>query len=228
MDVYPIFLNRLNNNKTIIIGGNDEAERKVGELHRIGADLTVISRRISPTLQKWQKEKVFEWVNRDYQEGDLKGAFMVIVAEYTGETNKLVWQEAGDLGILCNVMDDIPHCNFTFGSLIKRGPLNIAVSTSGAAPALAVRLREQFEQDFGPEYEDFLNFMQSIREKMKQIHPDFSKRKQVWYELIDSDVLDLFRQGQIEQAKKLTSTIIGYDLFGTGNELHINSSNRTK
>lgn len=209
MDVYPIFLNRLNENKTIIIGGDDEAERKVIELEKTGADLTIISRQISPVMQDMHNSKVFNWIDRDYQVGDLHGAFMVIVAEYTGDTNQQVWEEANRLGILCNVMDDIPHCNFTFGSLVKRGPLNIAVSTSGAAPTMAVRLRERFEQEFGPEYEDFLEFMQSIRKKMKELHPDFSKRKQLWYELIDSDILDLFRQGRIEEAKKLTSAIVG-------------------
>ncbi|MEX0773253.1 MAG: bifunctional precorrin-2 dehydrogenase/sirohydrochlorin ferrochelatase [Balneolales bacterium] len=213
MDVYPIFLNRLNKNKTVIIGGDDEAERKVGELNNAGADLIVISRRISPVMHEWHGQNVFEWISRDYQEGDLKGAFMVIVAEFTGDTNQLVWKEANRLGILCNVMDDIPHCNFTFGSLVKRGPLNIAVSTSGAAPTLAVRLRERFEQEFGPEYEDFLDFMHSIRGKMKQLHPDFSKRKQLWYELIDSNVLDLFRQGRFEEAEKLTYAIISGELI---------------
>lgn len=218
MEVYPIFLNRLNKSKTVIIGGDDEAERKVSELHNAGANLTVISPQISAAMQTWLDQNIFEWISRDYQEGDLEGAFMVIVAEFSGDTNQRVWQEANRLGILCNVMDDIPHCNFTFGSLVKRGPLNIAVSTSGAAPALAVRLREHFEQKFGPEYEDFLDYMQSIREKMKRLHPDFSKRKAIWYELIDSSVLNLFAQGRIEAAEQLTSEIIRENVNHSSNQ----------
>ncbi|MEX0685404.1 MAG: bifunctional precorrin-2 dehydrogenase/sirohydrochlorin ferrochelatase [Balneolales bacterium] len=208
MEVYPIFLNRLNTNKTVLIGGNEEAERKANELLRAGANLTIISKHITSVMMDWKNSDEITWIKREYRDGDLKDAYMVIVAEYEGTINEKVWQEANRLGILCNVMDDIPHCNFTFGSLVKRGPLNIAVSTSGAAPALAVRIREGFEKEFGLEYEDFLDFMQSIRQRMKQIHPHFTKRKAVWYELIDSEVLELFRQGLFHKAKKLAEEII--------------------
>lgn len=191
----------------MLIGGNGEAERKAGELIRIHAGLTVIAPRITPAMQQWHERGLLDWIDREYREGDLQGAFMVIVAEFEGDINTRIWEEAKQAGILCNVMDDIPHCNFTFGALVKRGPLNLAISTSGAAPSLAVRLRERFEKEFGPEYENFLDFMQSLRAGMKQHYPDFDQRKALWYKLIDSDVLDLFREGKPEEAWRRTAEI---------------------
>jgi precorrin-2 dehydrogenase / sirohydrochlorin ferrochelatase len=132
MNVYPIYLTRLHEMKTILIGGNHEAERKAGELLERDAQLTVISPLLTEKLLIWAEEGRFELISREYREGDLEGAFLVIAAEFTGDTNRRVYREAEDRCILVNVMDDIPHANFSFGSIVKRGPLTISISTSGA------------------------------------------------------------------------------------------------
>jgi precorrin-2 dehydrogenase / sirohydrochlorin ferrochelatase len=209
MKVFPIYLNRLHDKKTVLIGGNHEAERKAGELLACDARLTVISVTLTDKLRHMAEDKLFTWLPRQYRPGDLEGAFMTIVAEFHGDINRQVYDEAEDRGILVNVMDDIPHCNFTFGSLVKRGALTLSVSTSGAAPALAVRLRERFEKEFGSEYAPFLEFMQQLRRPMAEFHTDFDARKRIWYELIDSDILDLFRQGQEEKAREMAAEIAG-------------------
>lgn len=213
MDVFPIYLNRLNSVKTVLIGGDHEAERKVGELLERKARLTVISPELTDTLHDWAEENRFEWIPRGYQRGDLSGAFMAIVAEFEGDVNKRVYDEAQEAGILVNVMDDIPHCNFAFGSIIKRGPLTISISTSGAAPAFAVRLRERFESEFGEEYEDYLTFLQSLRKPMKEHYPDFEQRKRIWYELVDSDILSNFRNRDYEGVYKRVSDIAGPEVI---------------
>lgn len=209
MNVYPIYLSRLHEKKSVLIGGNHEAERKADELLQRHARITVISPELSEKLSSWVDEGIIEWVPRRYREGDLKGAFLVIAAECINDENQRIYREAEKLGILVNVMDDIPHANFSFGSIVKRGPLTISISTSGAAPTLAVRLRERFEQEFGKEYEFFLTLMQKLRDPMSRHILDFDKRKSLWYQIVDSDVIDMFRKGKEEQALEKIREIVG-------------------
>lgn len=212
LDVYPIYLRRLNERKTVIIGGNWEAEGKVKDFLDRNAWVTVISPELNEQLQQWANEERFEWIPRQYQYGDLEGASVAIVAEYEGDINKKVYQEAEERNILINVMDDIPHANFAFGSIVKQGPLTISISTGGAAPALAVRLRQRFEKEFGEEYGQFLEFMQSLRKPMKMHIHDFDIRKKLWYELIDSEIIILFRERKIDDAYKRAREILGDEL----------------
>jgi precorrin-2 dehydrogenase / sirohydrochlorin ferrochelatase len=209
MKVFPIYLNRLDEKKTVLIGGDHEAERKVKELLECDATITLISSSITDGLQSLADEKKLNWIPRTYKYGDLEGAFLVIVAQFHGDINKQVHSEADERGILINVMDDIPHCNFTFGSLVKRGRLTISVSTSGAAPTLAVRLRQKFEKEFGEEYAPFLDFMQYMRIPMAENYPKFGTRKKIWYELIDSEILSLFRENRIDEAIQIAKEIAG-------------------
>ncbi|MEX0721196.1 MAG: bifunctional precorrin-2 dehydrogenase/sirohydrochlorin ferrochelatase [Balneolaceae bacterium] len=209
LNVYPIYLRRLNEKRTVIIGGNEEAEWKVQDFLARDASLIVISPLLNPALQKLADEKRFEWIPRQYHYGDLAGAFVVIVAEYQDNINEQVFQEAEERNILVNVMDDIPHANFAFGSIVKQGPLTISISTGGAAPALAVRLRQRFEQEFGKEYGLFLEFMQGLRKPMAKHHPNFQVRRKLWYELIDSEILSLFQERKILDAQKKATEIVG-------------------
>lgn len=213
MKVYPIYLNQLHVKKTILIGGNHEAERKAGELLACDADLTIISESLSPALQELAAAKRFTWIPRGYQNGDLEGAFLVIVAEYTGDLNKRIFEEAESRGVLVNVMDDIPHCNFAFGSMVKRGALTISISTSGAAPTLAVRLKEKFEREFGDEFARFLDLMQKLRKPMIRFHPDFDDRKRLWYRLVDSEILEFMKDGDNKAAINKAAEIVGYDVL---------------
>ncbi len=216
MKMFPIYLRRLDERKTVLVGGDHEAEEKVEQLLERDANLTVISPHLTEKMQRWVGENRFKWIPRNYKQGDLEGAFMAIVAEYQGDINKKVYQEAKERDILVNVMDDLPHANFAFGSIVKRGPLTISISTSGAAPALAVRLRQRFEEEFGPEYGQFLEFMQKLRKPMAKHYDTFTARKEVWYELIDSEVLTLFRQGKADEAYKKTAEIVGEEVVAEG------------
>ena len=96
--------------------------------------------------------------------------------------------------------------------IVKQGPLTISISTGGAAPALAVRLRQRFEKEFGKEYGEFLKFMQSLRKPMKKHIDEFDTRKKLWYELIDSDILTLFREKRVDEAYQRAKEILGDEL----------------
>ncbi|MFH5833165.1 bifunctional precorrin-2 dehydrogenase/sirohydrochlorin ferrochelatase [Halalkalibaculum sp. DA3122] len=210
--MFPIYLRRLDERKTVLIGGDEEAEEKVEQLLERDANLTVISPHITDRMKQLAEQEKFTWLDREYREGDLEGAFMAIVAEYEGNLNERVYNEAVERDILVNVMDDLPHANFAFGSIVRQGPLTISISTSGAAPALAVRLRQRFEEEFGPAYGHFLKFTQRLRKPMAKAHPDFESRKNIWYALIDSDVIEYFRSDQLLKAYEETARIVGRDV----------------
>ena len=200
MKPYPIFLIGLENRHCIVIGGGHEGQSKVKALLDVDATVTVIGPTLTEPLHEWADSGRFMWLQRAYQPGDLRGAFLVIAERSDPETNRCIWQEAEAEGALVNVMDDVPHCNFVAGSVVRQGPLTISISTSGAAPALSVRLRQEMEAKFGPEYATFLEWMQALRTPMAEHHPRFQERRKRWYELIDSDILELIRQGDLETA----------------------------
>jgi len=109
------------------------------------------------------------------------------------------------------VVDDTPRCNFIAPSILRQGDLTIAISTSGKAPALAVRLKERLRREIGPEYERFLELAGELREPLAQHVPDFETRKALWYELVDSEILDVLASGEEEQAREIISRVVGFD-----------------
>ena len=213
MKPYPIFLTGLHNRHCIVIGGTHEAEGKVRGLLAVDATITVISAELNETLTEWAEEGCFTWLKRPFQPGDLCGAFLVIAERSDPDTNTLIWDEAEAEGILVNVMDDVGHCNFVAGSVIRQGPLVMTISTSGAAPALAVRLRQRFEQEFSEEYAIFLEWMQVLRPHMAATYPSFQERKKRYYALVDSDVLVMIKNGRLDEAQACVEEITGIPLF---------------
>jgi siroheme synthase-like protein len=215
MKPYPIFLVGLNARHCIVIGGGREAERKVQDLLDCDATVTVISPELTPQLQVWSEAGAFTWLKRGYESGDLRGAFLVIAEYGDKKTSALIADEAEKEGALVNVMDDAERCNFAFGSTCRQGALVISISTSGAAPTVSVRLRERFQKEFGAEYAEFLNLMQALRAPMAEhVHP-FSERRKRWYELVDSNVLDLLRAGKRAQAFERIEEIVGEAVAGS-------------
>jgi siroheme synthase-like protein len=211
---YPIFLVGLENRHCVVVGGGKEAEFKVRGLLDCDATVSVISPALTAQLQAWADEGRFTWLNRPYQRGDLKGAFMVLAERADPERDALLFEEAEAEKLLVNLIDDVDHCNFIAGSVVRQGPLVITISTSGAAPALSVRLRERFEREFGAEYGEFLEMMVSLREPISAAIPEFQERRKRWYQLVDSDVLDLVRQRDLESVNSRIIEIFGEEIRG--------------
>jgi siroheme synthase-like protein len=211
MKGYPVFLVGLENKRCVVIGGGHEAERKVDGLLECDAQVAVISQHITSQLQEWVDGGQIEWLARNYQPGDLAGAFLVIAENASAAISTQIWEEGQ--GALVNVMDDVPHCNFIAGSVLRQGPLTIAISTNGSAPALAVRMRQKMQKEFGPEYGAFLELMQELRQPLAEQYPDFQQRKDMWYRLVDSDILDLLRAGDADQVLARVAEIVGADVL---------------
>lgn len=213
---YPVFLIGLETKKTIMIGGTHEAERKIAGLLEVDAQITVITPTATEQIEAWAGEGRVKWIKRDFQAGDVDGADLIIAERKSPEENAAIW-EAAPKGALINIMDDIPHCNFIAGSVVKRGDLTIAISTNGAAPVVAVRLKEWLEEEIGDEYAVLLRLFRALREPIAKVYPAFNQRRALWYEMIDSDILDLIREGKEDQAVKRIGEILGEEVLnGSG------------
>ena len=208
MSYYPVQLD-LRGRPCIVVGGGVIAEGKVTGLVEAGARVTVLSPVLTLGLRSRRDAGELLHCCRAYRPGDLAGSILVISATDDPVVNRAVWVEAMERGILVNVVDDPPHCSFILPSIHRRGDLTIAVSTSGRAPALAVRLRESFERQVGPEHARFLELAASIRTPLARRLPSFAERKALWYRLVDSDVLDLLRVGDDAGARDRFAEIMG-------------------
>jgi precorrin-2 dehydrogenase/sirohydrochlorin ferrochelatase len=213
MKGYPIFLTGLDTKRCLVIGGGPEAERKVAGLLECAASVTVISPELTPALRLWVEAGAMAWLARPYQPGDLQGAYLVIVTDSSLSMRATICQEAEAERVLLNVTDDTSRSDFTAGAIMRQGALTIAISTSGCAPALAVRLRQQFERTFGPEYATFLDWLRALREPLTRQYPDFTERRARWYALVDSEILTLLKQGQVDLARQRLADIVAEKLF---------------
>ena len=211
MTVYPIFLNGLRGRKCVVFGGNDEAARKVRQLLECEADVRVIAAGLDPPLAVLHARGAVAWIRRRYRPGDLAGAFLTIVAETDPVATAPIYEEARAERVLINAMDDVAHCTFVAGSTLRRGPLVIAISSSGVAPALSVRLRERLEREIGPEYASFLELLGSVRAEISDRYPDFEERRRLWYQLVDSSILDHLRNGDAASARHQLAALTGID-----------------
>jgi precorrin-2 dehydrogenase/sirohydrochlorin ferrochelatase len=206
---YPIYV-ELHEQPCIVIGGGKIAEGKVEGLLTAGAQVTIIAPNLTSHLHTLVEQNKVAYISRTYQQGDLAGAFMVICATDQAEINHQVWQEASANRQLVNVVDDTPRCNFIAPAILRKGDLNIAISTGGKAPALAVRLKERLQKEIGPQYERFLELSGQLREPLARNIPDFEARKKLWYELVDSDILELLSQDNEPAALDLISQVVGF------------------
>ena len=207
---YPVYI-EMREQPCVVIGGGKIAEGKVEGLLAAKANVTVISPDLTANLRELVEEKKITYIARAYQPGDLTGAFMVICATDQAQINHQVWQEASANRQLVNVVDDTPRCNFIAPSILRKGDLSIAISTSGKAPALAVRLKERLQRELGPEYERFLELAGELREPLARQVPDFETRKAIWYELVDSEILDVLARGDETAAREIISRVVGFE-----------------
>jgi siroheme synthase-like protein len=195
---YPAIL-MLDGRLGVVIGGGAIGERKTRSLLDAGASAKVITEEATPGLQRMADEGRIELVVRSYQRGDLKGAAVVIASTDERETNRAIFEEATEEGIPVNVVDDTPNCTFIAPSIIRRGDLMIAISTGGTNPALAVRIRQRLEKEFGDEYARYLDLIRRLKDEVP-LAATQEERAEAWYRVVDSDVLDLVRANEMDKA----------------------------
>ena len=160
--LFPIFL-KLAKRRCLVVGAGKTAEEKISTLLRSGATIIVIAPAATRTIKAWAADNKVVWEERRFEVGDLDGVFLTVVATPLKTLNKMVSEQAQRRQILCNVVRDRSLCDFYYPAVVRRGPLQIAISTAGHSGALAQRLRKQLEAQFGPEWESWLRWLGEAR-----------------------------------------------------------------
>jgi precorrin-2 dehydrogenase / sirohydrochlorin ferrochelatase len=193
--MYPLFLN-LRGRSCVVIGGNQMAEAKIRNLLGTGALVKVIAPDVTEAIAAWAGTGRVQWENRFYEPGDLHDAFLVVTAAGSS-TNAKVYAEAEASKTLCNAVDDVEHCNFYAASVVRRGPLQLAISTAGNSPALAQRLRLELEQQFVPEYSSWVKELGELRRRLfSQPDLDPDMRARMVREQASAAAFESFRNSQ--------------------------------
>jgi precorrin-2 dehydrogenase/sirohydrochlorin ferrochelatase len=201
MKTYPIYLIGMERRRVVVVGGGSVAARKVEGLLEAGARVTVISPILTPELEVLAEAGRIAVIGRPYRQGDLAGAFLVIAATNDADVNQAVWREAEQCGCLVNVVDDPAHCNFITPALVRRGEVTLAISTGGASPALARRLREQLEAQVGPEYGELASLLAELRPELRARYREERARQEAAFRLVDSDLLSIIKKKGIDEAR---------------------------
>ena len=215
MKYYPVNLD-MTNKRCVIVGGGEIAERKVERLLECGAQVTVVSKSLTPVLKTRKKTGQMDHIDRDYEDQALDGAFMVIGATDRNDVNERISKDAMARGLLVNIVDDPDRCNFILPSLVQQGDLSIAISTGGKSPALAKKLRKELEKQYGPEYQTLLVIMGILRKRILAGDQRAADNKVVFEDLVHSDILQAIR----EKDRGRVNTII-HDLTGISMDVRI-------
>ncbi|PZE19956.1 precorrin-2 dehydrogenase/sirohydrochlorin ferrochelatase family protein [Paenibacillus xerothermodurans] len=220
---YPLMLD-LAGQPCVIIGGGLVAERKAEALIDAGAAVTVISRAWTPRLEQWSRDGLVSLVRQSYEPGmtQLENALLVFAATDQAPVNSAVRLEAQGMGKLVSVADDPLHSGFIVPAVVRRGKLVIAVSTGGASPLVAKRVREELERTFGAEYEEYLDLLQELRVQIQSSVREAAYRQQMFkamleWQLLDwirSGRLDSFIKGQMIERIKVDPTVSGIERLG--------------
>lgn len=182
MTLFPMFM-KLEGRPCLVVGAGTIGEPKIGSLIAADALTRVIALSATATVADWAREGSIVWEARPFAFADLDGVFMVIAATNSRELNAAIFNEARRRNILCNVVDDPEYCDFYYPAVVRRGDLQLAISTNGKSPALAQRVRRELEIQFGPEYGEWLEQLGKVRQELFASKIDPEERKRLLHRL---------------------------------------------
>lgn len=196
---YPIYV-ELQNKSVLIVGGGIVAFRKVKTLLDHGAIVRIVSPKLLPELKELVDFVRCFWLEKEYSPGDIQDSILVFSCTEKEDVNAEVAQNANEAYRLINVVDDPEKCTFIVPSILERGDLSIAVSTSGSSPIVARQIRADLEKEYGDEMKDYLALLKSWRKPVKsQLNPE---RKEIfWEKATNGEVLELIKSGKLDSAK---------------------------
>ena len=204
---YPVMLD-IRGKVAIVVGGDEIAAEKAAGLVAAGAEVRVISPRFCDALLILAEQKQATLSPKAYQKGDLAGAFLVIAATSNSQLAEAVWNEAQERGQPINVVDMPRYCSFILPSILRRGQLTIAVSTEGASPGLAKRIRQQLEKLFPAAYEPYLRLASAARARLRASHVTYQQRDDFFGGYYASDVLARLEAGDASRAAAITQALL--------------------
>jgi precorrin-2 dehydrogenase/sirohydrochlorin ferrochelatase len=196
---------RLSGRASLVVGGGDVGLEKVEGLLACDGAVTVVAPDVVPELRQLADEGSIEWLRRAYEPDDLEGRFLAIAATNDTDVNISVYEEAERRAMLVNVVDVPPLCNFILPAIVRTGPLAIAISTAGASPALAKRMKREIAEAYGEPYARLAVLLNDARGWAKATLPTYQDRK-VFFESIvngDPDPVELLRRGDDQAVRDL-------------------------
>lgn len=208
MRYFPVFFD-LQEKSCIVVGGGRVAERKIQNLRKAGAVVTVVSPCLSAGLKRLKEANRIKHLPRPYRTGDLKTAYLAVAATDDRRTNEKVFREASALRIPVNVVDDPVHCSFIVPAVVSRGDILIAISTGGQSPALAKTLRKKLQQEIGAEYPTLLKIAGAIRKKIIPLEWGQRENRNIYRRLFQEDVIEMVRQRKYAALNRLLQKTIG-------------------
>ncbi|HTZ88945.1 MAG TPA: bifunctional precorrin-2 dehydrogenase/sirohydrochlorin ferrochelatase [Alloacidobacterium sp.] len=187
MSLFPIFL-KLQGRPCLVVGAGEIAESKIHSLLAAGARVTVVAPEAKPGLMALADAGSFTWHRREYIDADLEGTFLVVAATDSLAVNAAVYRDAVGRNVLCNAVDDPPNCDFYFPSVVKRGNLQVAISTAGESPALAQRLRKEIDEQLPDDLGPWLDDLGELRREVLTVLPRGEYRRLLLHELAQRPV----------------------------------------
>jgi siroheme synthase-like protein len=196
---------RLTGRRCVVVGGGDVGLEKVEGLLACDANVTVVAPELHPELAQLALEGSIRWEQREYQSDDLDGALIAIAATADTDVNIRVFEDAEQRAMLVNVVDVPPLCNFILPAIVRTGPLAIAISTAGASPALAKRMKREIGELFGEPYAALAVLLNGIRGWAKATLPTYQDRKEFFEAIVDGDPdpVTLLREGRLDEVQSL-------------------------
>ncbi|MFU8819443.1 MAG: precorrin-2 dehydrogenase/sirohydrochlorin ferrochelatase family protein [Desulfurivibrio sp.] len=208
MGFFPVSL-QLSRRPCVVVGGGAVARRKVESLLACEATVTVVSPRLDGELARLHQAGALRWLDREYREGDLAGAFLVIAATDDEAVQARIHAEAERDNLLLNVADVPKWCNVILPAVVRRGDLSLAISTGGASPALAGKLRRELEEKFGDEYRKVLALLAALRPLVIERGAGHQVNCRCFKELVAADLVGWVRQGRWDLVREHVDKTIG-------------------
>jgi len=207
MKTYPMFA-VLEGKDCLVVGGGAVGERKVADLLAAGARVTVVSPALTPALAELAAREEIRYLSGDFAPGHLQGMALVLGATDDPQVNAEVSAAARAAGIWVNIADAPELCTFIVPARVTRGDLTVAISTGGASPALARKLREELEGRFGSAYGPYLDLLKRVRDGVLAARRGHRDNPALFQRLVDSPLLEALAQGNREQARSLLTDIL--------------------
>jgi precorrin-2 dehydrogenase/sirohydrochlorin ferrochelatase len=182
MTLFPMFM-KLEGRSCLVVGAGTVGEPKINSLVTAGASVRVVALHTTAAVAEWAQAGAITWEARAFNSADLDGTFLVIAATNSSDVNAAIFHQARQRNILCNVVDDPEHCDFYYPAVVRRGDLQLAISTKGQSPALAQRIRRELEMQFGPEYGAWLEELGRARQQLFASKIDPEQRRRLLHEL---------------------------------------------
>jgi precorrin-2 dehydrogenase/sirohydrochlorin ferrochelatase len=208
MPYYPVFLD-LKDQGVLVVGGGEVAERKIKNLLTYGCRVYISSPELTSSLQELVELGEVRLIDPDSLDASLDTVCMVIAATDDSALNSRIASKAKARGILVNSVDQPQDCTFIMPSIVRVGDLQIAISTGGKSPALAKKIRGDLESIFGPEYGSFIELLGLLRRELISKGKSSSHNKSLFQRLVNSPLLELIKQGDIESVRRTLSSLLG-------------------